>query len=118
MNHRSQRNYRDQLQHLPAHLGPVTGWDERHLVAVLCPQEGLEKAFVELLSGWLRYADAHQAAYESGIGADYVLGPAWAGIGSHLLSLLNGCLGRLDAGTLDRLIRRVLQAEEFDPDTL
>ncbi|HEX8465298.1 MAG TPA: hypothetical protein VF627_11845 [Abditibacterium sp.] len=112
MNDQSQRNYWDQLQDLPAPSGP------RHSMAVFCPLEGWEKAFVKLLSGWLRYADAHQAAYKSGIGADYVLGPAWAGIGSHLLTLLNGSLGRLDPGTLDSLIRRILQAEKFDPDTL
>ena len=73
---------------------------------------------MELLSGWLRYADAHRGAYESGIGADYVLGPAWAQIGAGLRALLNGELGRLDGGTLDGLLCSTLTAEEFDPETL
>jgi hypothetical protein len=109
--------YRDQLYRLPARTGH-DAWLSRHGAAVACPQEGLEKAFVEMLSGWLRYADAHRSAYESGIGDDYVLGPQWAQIGSSLRGLLNGSLGRLDGGTLDGLLCRTLQAEEFNPDML
>ena len=111
-------HYWNQLHRLPLNRGPVTGWGERHMAAVLGPRDGLEKAFVEMLSGWLRYADAHRGEHESGIGADYVLGPAWAQIGSHLLALLNGSLGRLDGGTLDHLLRGTLEAEGFDPDRL
>ena len=40
----------------------------------------------------------------------------WARIGAGLRGLLNGALGRLDAGTLDSLIADTLRAEDFDPD--
>ena len=107
-------NYRNQLFNSAKLHRPGHDWLARHLGAVITPCTELEKAFVELLSGWLRYADAHQAAYESGIGADYILGPAWTQIGNALVTLLNGDLGRLDGGTLDGLLRCTLTAEEFD----
>lgn len=95
-----------------------TGWATRHLAAVACPKAGYERALVEMLSGWLRYADAAQSAWESGVGKDYVLGPKWAQIGDGLRGLLNGDLGRMDGGALDAVLCRALQAEGFDPDML
>lgn len=70
-------NYRDQLFNTFKRPQPGNDWMDRHLGAVKPPGTEGEKAYIELLSGWLRYADAHQSAYESGIGADYILGPAW-----------------------------------------
>jgi hypothetical protein len=94
------------------------GWKERHREAVLCPHWDYERALVQMLSGWLRYADAVQNRWESGIGQDGVLGPSWAEIGSGLRGLLNGELGRLDGGTLDALLVNTLREEEFDPDNM
>jgi len=93
---------------------PGQDWMDRHHSALTAPRTEFEKSFVELLSGWLRYADAHHNAYGSGIGADYILGPAWAQIAGGLITLLNGDLGRLDGGTLDGLLRRTLTAEDLD----
>lgn len=109
-------NYRQQLFNTLKIHQPSADWMERHLSALTAPRTEIEKAFAELISGWLRYADAHDAAYDSGIGADYVLGPGWAQIAGGLLTLLNGDLGRLDAGTLDGLLRRTLTAEDLDGD--
>lgn len=61
-----------------------------------------------MLTGWHHYAGVHQHQYESPIGDDGVLGPMWQAIGQALLGLLNGDLGRLDAGTLDAFIRTTL----------
>ena len=116
-------NYLQSLSKLPTHAGtglPRTAdaWALAHQRAIACPREGCEKALVEMLTGWLRYADAVQSAWDAGIGKDYVLGPLWAQIGSQLRGLLNGDLGRMDGGTLDGLLCRTLEQEGFDPDQL
>ena len=95
----------------------VSGWAERHLEAMTRPH-GAEVAIVGLLRSWLYYADRHQERYDSGIGADYVLGPAWASMGGCIRTLLNGECGRLDCGTVDGLIVRVLAAEGINAEDL
>jgi hypothetical protein len=110
--------YRKQLTALPHTRDNIGGWQGRHIGAVACPRTEYERALVELLSGWLRYADAAQERWESGIGNDYVLGPNWAQIGTGIRGLLNGDLGRLDGGTLDHVLCRTLEAEGLDPATL
>lgn len=67
-----------------------------------------------MVQGAATYADAHAKRYESKIGDDGVLGPAWCDILRGVLTLLNGEMGRLDGGTVDGLIRDMLQAEGFD----
>ena len=95
-----------------------SGWKERHAAALASPRSGFERALTGMLAGWLRYADAHRNQYESHIGNDGVLGDEWARIGAGLRGLLNGALGRFDAGTLDSLIADTLRAHDFDPDEL
>lgn len=112
------QHYRKQLLAPSTTSGNLGGWQERHMGAVSCPRTEYERALVELLCGWLRYADAVQGAWESGIGKDYVLGPNWAQIGAGIRGLLNGDLGRMDGGTLDGLLCQTLEAEGFDPDSL
>lgn len=92
-------------------------WAERHAAAMHSPK-GCEFGVVTMLRGWLEYGEQHRNRYESGIGEDGVLGKEWAAIGAALRGLLNGELGRLDAGTLDKLLCHTLEAEGFDPDTL
>lgn len=91
-------------------------WFDRHMSAVTNPRPGFESVIAQLLSGWLRYADEHKRRYESGIGADYVLGAEWVKIGSGLLGLLNGETGRFDCGVLDMLVRGVIASEGFNPE--
>jgi hypothetical protein len=73
---------------------------------------------VEMVSGWLRYADAVLHGYGSLIGKDAVLGPDWRGIGTGLRGLLNGDTGRLDCGTFDALLVNILRSQGFDPDVM
>lgn len=94
-----------------------TGWQQRHASAVAMPNH-IERPIVTLLAGWAEYADQHRAAYDSGIGGDGVLGPAWADLGASIRRLLNGDLGRMDGGTLDSFICNTLEAEGFNPDML
>jgi hypothetical protein len=101
------------LRSLPTDIG----WQTRHLSALANPNVS-ERPILALLMGWATYADEYQGRYDQHIGADYVLGKEWAAIGSALLGLLNGGLGRLDGGTLDGFLRNTLTAEGFDPETL
>lgn len=90
-----------------------TGWSERHQAAVRAAK-GPEIAILSLLRGWLLYADLHRDRYESKLGTDYVLGPAWGEIGTQLRTLLNGETGRLDCSTLDSIICDSLAAEGYE----
>lgn len=108
-----------------AYLMPASGagnerneWLRRHLWAIGNPRTEFERALVGMLLAWLAYADAHESAYGSAIGEDGVLGPEWAAIGVALHGLLNGDLGELDGGTLDRLLCAVLTQHGFDTETL
>lgn len=66
---------------------------------------GAEVPIVRMYDAWRLYAQNHQRRYDSPIGHDAVLGPAWAAIGSAIVDLLNGESGRIDCGTLDRTMR-------------
>ena len=92
-------------------------WKARHNQAMQNPRTLFEQAFAQMLGGWHCYATAHQAAYESHILKDGVLGECWSAIGEGLLGLLNGELGGLDGGTLDGAIRNLLEPEEENEDT-
>lgn len=94
-----------------------SGWKSRHRNALLSPM-GFERPIVGMLRGWIQYAERHRQQYESTIGEDGVLGPAWAQIGDGIRQLLNGDCGRLDCGTLDSIIHDNLREAGFDPDQL
>lgn len=93
----------------------VPGYWKRHEQALTAPNQ-VEGPIVLMLKGWLEYADHHENRYDSRIGEDGVIGPAWAEIGKSLLNLLNGELSRLDGGALDALIRNTLTDEGFELD--
>ena len=113
------------IERAAASTFPDNGWSVRHAIAFAntgnpAPTSGrgiAQKSVTFLLRAWLLYADAHSAMYESGIGADHVLGDEWAKIGYALRGLLNGELGDLDGGTCDHIIADALDTEGFDPDT-
>lgn len=94
-----------------------TGWQTRHREAILAPRD-FERSIVTMLRSWIEYAERHEAQYESTIGEDGVLGPAWAQIGDGIRQLLNGECGRLDCGTVDSIIHDNLKEMGFDPDNL
>lgn len=92
------------------------GWQDRHDAALTHPVRGFERAFNSMLQGWAEYAETHQRTYESSIGDDGVIGVEWEAIGQALLGLLNGELGRLDAGTLHQFISDTLRENGLDPE--
>lgn len=89
-------------------------WGERHVRLFQAPVKKEARALVHLITGLALYADAHEAAYESGIGEDAVLGEHWADIAEGIRGLLNGETGGLDAGTLNSLLGRMLRSENFE----
>lgn len=59
---------------------------------------------------WARYGEQHRMLYHSNIGDDGVLGVAFKSMGMALRYMLNGETGRLDCGTLDKLILDIAEA--------
>lgn len=82
-------------------------WRIRHNQAVRHP-EGFEFAICYLLEGLEAYSKTHKQRYGSDVGHDGVLADGIADIAKGIRTLLNGELGRLDAGTLDGYLVRVL----------
>lgn len=70
-----------------------------------------ERAIVDMIYALARYADDHHGRYESGIGQDGVLGADWAQAVNAVRGLLNGETGRLDCGTVDGLLCKMLELE-------
>ena len=90
-------------------------WGALHVRAFQAPVRKEARALVHLVTGLALYADAHESAYESGIGEDGVLGECWEDIAQGIRGLLNGETGGLDAGTLEKLLVRMLNSEGFEP---
>ena len=89
-------------------------WAKRHDHAIKTPMCPHEYAIGRMVKAWMMYEYAYRERFESEIGDDYVLGPAWAKIGHELRTLLNGELGRLDAGTLDGALVKLLEKHGED----
>ncbi|MGE3279717.1 MAG: hypothetical protein AB7H90_03335 [Alphaproteobacteria bacterium] len=101
----------------------TSGWKERHNLAVRqsrmmtsAEKLELETQIARAIHAWVYYAEAHRKRFESPIGEDYVLGPAWARWGFALHELLNGETGRLDCGTLSSIINDNLAEQGFKPE--
>lgn len=88
-----------------------------HYRAVLRPHAGPEKALVEMVSGWVRYADTCLApAQQANAQATHPQVPnayAWSRIGLGLQDLLSGPRGRLERSSLSGLLGYMLQAEGY-----
>ncbi len=84
-------------------------WKSEHVSAVHFP-EGFERPIVRLWAAWTDYAQEYQRRYEQPIQEDYILGDAWQALGQNLLRLLDGNIGRLDAGTLESIVTENLQS--------
>jgi hypothetical protein len=85
-------------------------WGARHCAAWREPQ-GPEVGIVRMIEGVALYADHHAKRFESNVGEDGLLGPEVEQIIRSIRTLLNGECGRLDCGTLDRLLLDMLAAE-------
>ena len=82
-------------------------WKIRHDAAMRNPQ-GFEKPIVMMVTALKLYAEMHNTRYESRIGPHLESDPisdGWRDMAIGLLSMLCGELGRLDAGTIDAMVR-------------
>lgn len=77
-------------------------WASRHVAAFESPRFG-ERPIVGLFKFLADYADHHESTFGRPVGEDGVLGAEWLRILKSARQLLNGELGRLDGGSLDRL---------------
>jgi hypothetical protein len=81
--------------------GNAYDYRARHMLAWRQPR-GTERSIVAMLRSLALYVDDYSQRFEgSKVGADYVLGEAWADMLRGFRALLNGELGRLDGGALD-----------------
>ncbi len=87
-------------------------WGVRHITAWERDRHPIRDMIVALAM----YADGHQEEFRNPLGEDGVLGPAWRQAVTGVRQLLNGNLGQLDAGTLDRMLVGMLEKEGFDAD--
>lgn len=87
----------------------LTSWARQHFSA-FNNGDGFA-CLADTVKSAAKYADTYFGRYESRIGQDAVLGPAWKGILQGCLTLLNGELNGLDAGSMDKLIRSMLSLE-------
>ena len=104
------------------------GWAEEHASCVRAAHRGADSAdgrnvraysLIRMIDAWEAYAEAHKADDDQdlgGIGNDGYVGPLWQEIGKALIGLLSGEIGRLDAGTMDKVIRQVFQDHGLDED--
>lgn len=109
--------YHSVAECLPAVRHIREHWYRSHVRALAHPVD-FERAIVHGLQSWLDYAGVHARAYSSLIGDDGVIGKYWQEWGLALRGLLNGTCGRLDCGTVDGFILRVLADHGVDTESL
>lgn len=91
-------------------------WAKIHLEAWRKPRPD-EEPLKLLIVGLSQYGTRHLDRYDSLIGDDCILGPAFHDMVCSVLSLLDGHIGRFDGGTLDSLLRAIAEenAIELEP---
>jgi hypothetical protein len=89
-------------------------WARSHIEAWLLGTSIYAVCFTRMIQALALYADAHNTRYGSPIGEDDVLGGAWADATYAVRGLLDGELGGLDGGTLDRMLVGMLRREGFE----
>jgi len=84
-------------------------WSHKHALAC-CSPAPCEKPIVGFRDALHDYAEQYAEAYETPIGDDGVLGPAFLRMAKAFVCLLDGETGRLDCGTLwgetDSMLKR------------
>ena len=97
------------------------GWAIRHFMAWEFGdassgqgEKRMEAIIRDSIIAWARYGEQHWVLYHSHIGKDGVLGVAFKAMGNALRDMLNGNTGRLDCGTLDKLILDIAKACDVD----
>ncbi len=84
-------------------------WRVKHNRAVLHPEAGPELAIISLLDGIEEYRFRHRIRYDSEVEDDGVLAEGVSKIAEGVRVLLNGEIGRLDAGTIDGYLVKLLE---------
>lgn len=84
-------------------------WRVKHNEALVNPQHGFETAILMLLDGVEEYRFRYNLRFESHVEDDGVLGDGLAEIVKGIRTLLNGEIGRLDAGTIDGYLVNILR---------
>jgi len=92
-------------------------WQYRHKIALAQPNE-IEAPIVNLLTVLDSYDRQHVTRFGSAVANDYILGAAWLEIAKAARTLLNGDLGRLDAGSLDKTILDLVETAGFSEEEL
>lgn len=98
-------------------MAGIANWQQRHVSALKSPK-GFEAPILSLIEGLQDYRVEYEARYESKIGDDYVLGTSYLRLARTIIELLNGEIGRLDGGSIQRLIRQTLDAAGFSEDEI
>ena len=92
-------------------------WQYRHQLALVDP-DAVEAPIVNLLKVLDTYDRQHVTQFGSAVANDYVLGAAWLEIARAARTLLNGDLGRLDGGSLDKILLDLIRTAGFDENEL
>ncbi len=103
------------MNNVKGKVAKTEGWKNRHVRAWLTPK-GFEAPFVSLIEGLQDYRVEYEARYGSKIGDDYVLGTSYLKLAKTIIELLAGETGNLEAGEVEHLIRRTLDAAGFTED--
>ena len=93
----------------PNEMFPGTnGWKGRHMRAARVQPVAL------MITALDQYAANHAERFESKIGEDYVLGPAFLDALRGVRTMLNGEIGGLDGGTCDAAICEIFTRAGFE----
>ena len=95
----------------------TTTWHYRHDQALADP-DAVEAPIVNLLKVLDTYDRQHVTRFGSATANDYVLGAAWLEIAKATRTMLNGDIGRLDGGSLDRILLDLIVTAGFSEDEL
>lgn len=92
-------------------------WARRHLMAWEFGNASAdhgpkrtEAIIRDQIIAWARYGEQHRMVYRQDIGKDGVLGIGFKAIGQAIRILLQGQTGRLDQGTLDKLVLNIAES--------
>lgn len=98
-------------------VGKSESWKNRHVRAWLSPK-GFEVPITAMVSALGDYRVEYEAEYGSKIGDDYVLGASYLKLAKTVIEFLNGETGNLNAGEVEHLIRRQVEAGGFTEDEI
>lgn len=108
---------RDLLLERAGSMEEKDDWKRRHAIAWRYPRTN-EGGIVALVTALATLVDAHAMTWDAAIGDDFYAGPYVEDIARAAIKLLSTDIGRLDGGTLDKLIRDIANLGGIDGDKL